>query len=408
MILSFFLACIALVCGLFLLRLYSPLYKVIFIPVMICWAGHMLGTYFYASLGSDSLGYYFPYATSGVTKILGDSGSGHMLNIVWYIREMISGDSFLATMYVFGVLTFCGSVLWYCIFLKVSEMLSLKNSCIYRVPAFIILCWPTFLIFSAGMKDAVVFFCIPLFFISLISFQGAPKKILSILGLMLGAWGCFFVRSYLTFILIAAWYIADMVSYRRSVGVRILFAFAGFVLAFVLLRTAFVTVLHLEAHVGELAFNYTAIAQRAIAQQSVLNIGSVFSLPTHNPMLLIFFLPYSFIMNLCFPLFFYANNFLALFSSFENLFLVYLIFYFIKHRHFFVEFSKKIFFTNLLFYYFIAGMSFLALINTNLGLSTREKAMYLPAFLVVVSLVYVAQVQQRQKKLKELNGDSDA
>lgn len=395
MLLALIFSLVALFVGLVIFRFYSPLYKSIFPIFLLSWAGHMIGSLAFSSISSDSSGYYFPFATSGTNGMFGISGSGYMLNVIWYVREWLTGDSYFATMFFFNILAFCGSVLWYCIFVKASDVLKLKDARLYQFPALIILCWPSFLFFTAGFKDAWSFFFIPLFILAIISVQYSRYKLISFIVLLFSGGMACIIRSYLAMVFFGALYLSSLMNRRLKYYVKILGAVA-FLIMFIItahfvLATTFVPDGNSSLHV--VSQNYNAIAAQAVLQQDSLNTGTSFPMPTHNPALILLILPYAFIMNLCFPLFILASNFQGILASFENLFLVYLIYFAFKNRKFIPEHMRHLMFMRMLFFFFIVGMCFMALINTNLGLATREKSMYLPAFLIFVSIIYVQRKQ---------------
>jgi hypothetical protein len=131
----------------------------------------------------------------------------------------------------------------------------------------------------------------------------------------------------------------------------------------------------------------------AVRQQAYQDIGTSFPMPSKNPAFMLLLLPYSFIMNLFFPLFILARNLQSFLQSFENAFLVYLAYYFYRSRDLVFQFAKRTVFIKIFFFFFVTGIIFIALINTNLGLATREKAMYVPAFFILIGLVYVYKKQ---------------
>ena len=59
--------------------------------------------------------------------------------------------------------------------------------------------------------------------------------------------------------------------------------------------------------------------------------------------------------------------------------------------------KKQIAPVQLCYYFFIVGMAFMGLINTNLGLSMRQKSMYVPGFLVVSMLVWLYDKKMAQQ-----------
>jgi hypothetical protein len=203
--------------------------------------------------------------------------------------------------------------------------------------------------------------------------------------LCLSAYFALFIREYLAMIIIAALFLSILMNSRWSMSVRA----AGILLVLFVLMFA----IHFAiGGAGGALFNvnYNAISKQALTLQLSQNVGTVFPMLSENPAFVLLLLPYSFIMNLCFPFFILAENVQGFFQSCENVFLVYLLYYFIKYRKTTIAFAKKTILIRFLFFYFMVGLFFMAMINTNLGWATREKAMYLPALFILVSLVYVS------------------
>ncbi len=397
----------ALCLGLAILRGFTPFYKRIFPAVIVCWLGHILGTFAYSLVGSDSHSYYFPLATPGINQTFKSPfGSGFILNVVWYVRLFLTGDSFLATLFFFGMLGFLGSILWYCLYLKIADELNMTRARILAVPAWVILCWPSILFFTAGMKDAWPFLFLPLFFICLFSLKTSTSKLFSLGLLVLVGLMILMPRPYLILIIVFAWYLTFLAQGKnpRTYWVKIGLSFL-FVFIFISLAQHIVSITvggNIDRRLGH-ASNFGQVASQAVLQQQYLSVGTSFPMST-NPALLPLLLPYSFLMNLCFPLFIFSNNLQSVLQSFENLFLIYLLFFSWKKRKIFAARAKNNSAVRLMFFYFVVGMSFLALINTNLGLSTREKAMYLPAFLIVFSLAYGLYCQEKIEYLRKKEG----
>ena len=141
------------------------------------------------------------------------------------------------------------------------------------------------------------------------------------------------------------------------------------------------------------------IASKAQTQQLLLSQGSSFPYPaTKNTWVTLLLLPYGLIMNLVMPLFIFANNITGVLASIENIFLVYLLYQFIRARKTFRLIKLQLEPVKVCFYFFVVGMAFMGLSNTNLGLAMRQKSMYVPAFLVIAMLVWAYQKQGRVKQ----------
>ena len=125
---------------------------------------------------------------------------------------------------------------------------------------------------------------------------------------------------------------------------------------------------------------------------------------TKDPKFVLFALPYNFTMNLVMPMFIFARNIVGYTASLENVFLVYLIYRFWKKRRVYQLIKNKLKPVKLYMSFFIVGMSFMSLINTNLGLAMRQKSMYMPFLLVIMMLVW--QYGKQKKAPVEMNTDS--
>jgi hypothetical protein len=394
MSLALIFAILSLILGLMILKLYTPLYKNIFPIVLLSWIGHALGSCIYITFfhGGDALAYF---GQANPTWL--GTGTDFIQYINWYLQNWLVGqqtqvyaidDSFIASMFFYGMFAFMGSILWYCIFLKVTEILNLNYARIYSFPALILLCWPSFLIFTAGTKDALCFFFIPLLFLSFLNIKYARLKVLHFLLLLISASILILIRPYLAITLLGALYLTVLLNSNLKFYLRI----TGVLLLLLILSYAAGQLL-ISAHI-----NYGHIDTRAALQQQSVEIGSSFPMPSHNPAMILPLLPYSLIMNLCFPLFILGHNVQGMLQSFENLFLVYLIYILIKNYKIIAPTTKQMTYLKLLLFFFLIGMSFLALINTNLGLATREKAMYLPALLIIICLLYTHHTLQKNQK----------
>lgn len=397
LLLAIILSLVALCLGLVIFRMYSPFYRITFPILLLCWCGHMIGTFIYSSISSDSTTTLFYYVSDPTSlAYYGSTGTGFVLRFNFYLREWLTGDSILATMFFYSIFSFCGSVLWYCLYLKITNILQLKNARVEYLPCLILLCWPSFLFFTAGMKDSWCFFFIPLFFLSYISLITSKNKIGALFMLLLSIYMLYLMRPYLLMILMSTFYASFFTSAHvgrktKIIGIILLLIGLIAIIRFILSSTALTTAS--GNHATSNLNNYTQIMQRALLQQQYLQEGTSFPMLTHNPNLVFFFLPYSFLMNLCFPLFILAGNFVGILQSFENLFLLYLIYYSIKYRKIIPKMAQHILWMRVLFFFFIVGMCFMSLINTNLGLATREKSMYLPVFLILVCIIMLISKQ---------------
>ncbi len=379
---------LALFIGIWCYRLYSPLYQKTLIVILICWVGHYIGTFVYSLMLTDSLVQFFPNATPRFNGF----NTSFVFNIVWYVRKFFTGDSYIGTVYFFSAFAFLGSILWYLLYIQLAQRLNISNQK-YTFPALVLMCWPSYLFFTAGIgKDSLCFFLIPLILLSLnqVLYQ-KEKSAMMVINLVFSILFLTLIRPYLLMIFVGAYFLSTFKGITKLSGFRVILILCS------------LPVLYFVAHwVGTAQGGMTSIeiadiAARATRQQGLLNVGTTFPMLSTNPIIVVLLLPYSFTMNLTMPLFVFAHNLTGLFASFENAVLVYLLYTFWKDRKIFKILKNKIEPVKLCFSFFIVGMAFLGLINTNLGLAARQKSMYVPAFLVVAMLVWLYKKQMKRR-----------
>lgn len=368
---------IAFAVALGIYRLFSPWYKTILPIICFCGLGHFLGTYFYALVPSDSSLIFFQQATPHFYKF----GTPFVQNLVWYVRDFLTEDSYLGTLYFFSAFAYVGSVLWYLLFLQYAQWLQIDNQN-YILPALVIMCWPSFLFFTTGMgKDSLSYFFLPLIFIAWNNLRyGQQNKYLHFLLLSISIIVLAMLRPYLILIFMLA-YLFSTFS-KAKLGISLVWTI-------VLLPVFWYAASGITAAVGMTDISMLSIGERALRQQELQSLGTNFPMISHDPLLVLLFLPYSFVMNLFFPLFLFAKNAQGFLASVENIFLVLLTLLFWKKRNIYVHLKTMLPALKFLFLFFIAGMAFMALINTNLGLATRQKSMYLPPFFILTMLVWL-------------------
>ena len=375
---------VALIIALWCYHLYSPLYQRICWVILLCWVGHYLGSYVYSLINSDSLVQFF----NGASPIFIPNGGTTQLvkNVVWYVREYITSDSYLATINFFSAFAFIGSVLWYLLFLQMAQALKISNQK-YIFPALVIMCWPSFLFFTSGLvKDSLCYFFTPLILLSWNQFfyERKNKRVMVVI-ILLSMVLMTMLRPYLLMIFIGA-YLFSIFKMRMSL-LRVLLLIG-------LIPVAFYVVSWVGSQGGVQSIDITSVGERAARQQELLNSGSSFPVLSKNPIIVLLTLPYSFIMNLIMPLFIFSNNTMGLLSSLENSALVFLIYRFWKDRQVFKVIKKQANSVTLCFSFFLFGMALLGLLNTNLGLAMRQKSMYVPAFFVVAMLCWLYNKQK--------------
>ena len=378
MLISFLFYGIAFVAGLFIIRKETPLYIAPLLIMMLSFLGHILGTYYYSLGRSDSTIQYFPWATPYFSQL----GTSFVKNLVWYVRAYLTGDSVIATFYFFSSFAFIGGVFWYVLYLRCAKRLNISGGQL-AWPAFILMCWPSALIFTAGMgKDSLSYLFIPLVFLSY--FNILEKKLLLWNSLILAISLAMLIalRPYLLMIFFIAYFFYASKELR---SMTIKNTFSWIIILIMAVSTA-LWVLIMQGHFQ--VIDLISITEKSAKQQDLLSEGTHFYMPSGNPIVNLLLLPYSFIMNLCFPLIYLAKNTMGYAASIENFLLAVLLWKTIRLKkvvtYFFFQ-DRKI---RLLLYFFIVGMLFMSVLNTNLGLAIRQKDMYLPGFLVIYCLLY--------------------
>jgi hypothetical protein len=370
----------AFLASLFFYHFFSPLHKKTLTVIFICCLGHFFGTYIYSLGRSDSSEIFF----LGANPVFISVGTLFIENIVWYVREFITGDSLLATNYFFSAFAFLGSVLWYLLFLRLSQLLNIENQK-RAFPALVIMCWPSFLLFTSGIgKDSLIFFLVPLVFLSWDQFFYRRKNLgVMLIILTLSIALIAMIRPYLLMIFAGAYYLSTLKGIRKMSFFRLM------TIIILIPCVLYITKWVVTTQGGLVDFQLSDVSTRALLQQKRLSSGTSFPILSSNPNVSLLLLPYGFIMNLTMPLFIFARNISGMIASVENAFLVWLLYYFWKQRRIFKMIKLRFAPVGLMFFFFLVGMAFLSLCNTNLGLATRQKTMYLPAFLVVVMLVWL-------------------
>ena len=378
MFLSVFFYLIAFLLGVYLIRAHSVLYNKIFLILILSCLGHAAGTYFYSLAPSDSTTQYFPFASPYFNNL----GTEFAATVVWYIRYFLTGDSVLETFYFFSAFSFLGSVSWYVLYLKFLKNLNLSGQSL-AWPALILMCWPSWLIFTAGMvKDSLCFLLIPTIFINYLNLIDQKNRTWNGISLFIALLLMTMIRPYLLMLMLFA---ALIYKIRNLKSFNIWYLISAILLIIIAFWVAD-WVLKTQGRFETVSLN--SIAQKSALQQNLQEQGTDFYMPSINPLIRLFLLPYSLVMNLCFPLIYLARNLMGYMASLENILLVSLIGITWKFKNQ----VKKMFSAkphlSFLFYFFVIGMAFLGIGNTNLGLSMRQKSMYVPAFLIIYCLIY--------------------
>jgi len=394
--LTFFIA--SLTVGCFIL-ISAGMCKNLFLLCLLATAfGHFIGSLIHMWLStfmpSDSISYFLM-----ATPEWRSFGSGFILNVVWYLREYVFGNSMLGVYVFFAFIGTLGSIFYLISFHKL--ILYFKkfdklyfNSRGIKFGYFLIACWPSAFIWTSLLgKDTLCYFSISLFFLSLISIINRAPSIISFIILIFSIVLSFLVRPYLVLIGFIAYLCWFFFSKKKHSGILL-----QVVLVF-LVVIGFTYLSHDISEFGGFDYSYGNIVQRALVQQISLAGGSYIPVPTHNPYLLIFFLPYTMLANLFLPLFFWIRNTFGILASIQNVLLLILCYKFFKNRDVWRKIRNNLV-IGYMFWYFIAGIGFMGMINTNLGLADREKLMYLPPFLIIIFLTLAIKKVSKKEQLK--------
>lgn len=367
--------------------MFSGLNSKLLCFIFLSFLGHFGSTYVYSFISSDSHGHFFLGAQGNYVG----HGTQFVQYMTWIVRYFITGDSYLATLYFFSAFAFLGSVLWYCLYCQTCKWLDLQRGIKDAMPMFILLCWPSFIFFTTGIgKDSLSFFLIPIIFLmggGLLTSK-KNKEVKLVVGLVSLGW-LTLIRPYLLIIFISSYYCSGVQTIKRLKA-------SQFLILIIMIPVVFLVankVVQEQARMEEVSFS--SISERAVLQQSRQDKGTSFPILSKNPVINLLCLPYGFVMNLTMPLFVFARNVQGLLSSIENSFLVYLIYQLWKRKLLYKELSQKYKIIRFYFYFFMIGMSFMALINVNLGLSARQKSMYIPPLFIVMMVVIDARKNYR-------------
>ncbi len=371
----------------YLLKKFELNTQPILISVLLSALGHLLGAVamflFAITAGADSV-FYFKNA------VLGYQGLGYYFafTVIGYARHFLLGNSFLSCFLVSGAIAFVASVYYLLTYKILLDRLS-KPHFLYRydakqltLPAFLLLCWPSYFFWSSALvKDNFAFLSI-----GMILFVVAQSKITlsNLITLAIGGFLGLIVRPYLFVIFIFSAFLYLIWGSKWNAGVKIA------VIGMLCLGT-FLMLPILGDYAMMLRFSgttLTEVGQFAVRQQQYMNIGSSIPIPTHDPHLTFLFIPYLVLVNLFLPLGIGASNAIGLISSIENAYLLGWVVVFWRNRVIWKLVRDKLSITVYFFIFSLFGMSCLSIMNSNLGLAMREKMMYVPALLMCVFLTY--------------------
>lgn len=349
--------------------------------------GHFIGAmvycYFSYSSESDAMGYF----NNAVSNLGGFAylSTDLIHAIVYWLRYLIFGSSYLGTYAFFAMIGTLGSIFYLIIFCEFLERYKYffwggarKKMLGY---AFLIACWPSSLFWASSIgKDSLCYFFIALFFLSLLNM----KKKWFFIFLIISMIGMFAVRPYLFLVGTFAFFMWNIFSsWKKSsllskIILLIIISFLFFWLSGYVVEFCKVT-----------EYSISGIANRAHDQQQFLSTGSSIDAVSGSPYLVFVYLPWTMFANLFLPIFVYAKSATGIIASFENLFLVILCIKFIKFKDSWKKLKLRYPLLGYMFWYFIFGIAVMGLVNTNLGIAAREKLMYLPVFLIIMFLTFI-------------------
>lgn len=359
----------------------------ILVLVALSAIGHFLGGYAYhwfaTHNGADSI-FYFENATTNFEGM----GYHFAFYILGYLRLYFLGNSFLGAFLLSAAFGFLGSIFYLLTFKVLLDKVSdghpfyLTDPKLLFIPALLLLCWPSYFFWSAGLiKDNFAFLSIGMFLFCVAKTRlSLPNLALLALAAMMG----FLIRPYLFITVGVSTVLFVLFGSKWNMLIKMFFlGLIGFALLLVLPQlNDYAAMVHFSG------ISFAEMASFALHQQSLMNIGSSIPVPTHNPNILFFFLPYLILANLFLPLFIGAGNLIGLVGSIENACLLWWTVFLLKNKPVWSQLNNKMKIARFFIIYFFVGMSFLSIVNTNLGLAMREKMMYVPALLIVIFLVY--------------------
>jgi len=376
---------IAFFCG-YLILLFFRLKQFYCFSVMVLTNfGHLIGMILFwvcfLYIGSDS----FTYFNKASNAYGFHQSTILILWIVYWLRQLIFGDSYLGVTSFFMLFGFLGSLLYFVIFCELLKVIENKRANLWTKQkqwyGLLVACWPSSLFWLSSIgKDALCYFFIALFFLSLIKIK---RHVGYIIFLIFSAIGAYLVRPYLFLIAGFAFVFWLIFSSNRRLNL-LQKGILCFILAYL-----FISLSYDISQFGSFSYNFDSIIDRATLQQSYLSSGTHIQMSPSRHILFVFFLPIAMLENLVFPLFFGVHNFIGLVASIENLALVFFLLNFLKHLPYWKELKKQIPIFSYMFWFFIVGIGFLGMINTNLGLASRQKLMYLPLFLIAIFLTFI-------------------
>ena len=372
----------------FLLSSQKLLTKNLFFVISFALLARTIAVNFYASSPSDSSVTFFPNAT------LVFNGVGEpFVYFFTGILKAIGFTTLLSQFYFCNALGFLGTYFYFKLYVQLAKNIKFTSREYHYSFAYcVIWLWPSFVFWTTGLvKDSGMFLALSMIFYGAICFRKHKVKALSLL--VFGLSFVWLARPQIYAVLLGAILMLNFSSRKISMKMRIFIV--GLLLIFIIW---FLPVILRYGRVAEIS----DITSRGIQLQTFQSQGTAISVPTHDPVLMLFFLPYTMAANLFLPLFFGITNIMGVVASIENLFFLYLCYIYFKYRPIFIRLvslssSQLVKYIEL---YLLFGCGFLGMANTNLGLAMRQKTMYTGPFLVLLMLVMLL---KRRDKIRQVN-----
>lgn len=383
-VIGFFAFFLALVYALYLVSRFNLKHVVIFKLLILCAIGHFIGAilYYWFSItaGSDSV-IYFKHEFRNDGSYFGYSFAMTLLD---FLKKYLLGESLSGAFFLFAACGFIGSVHYLLTFKTLLDRASvtppsylIDNKQLFY-PALLLLCWPSYFFWPVGLvKDSFSFTGASMF---LFAIAQKKQSVFSLITFSIGILISLLVRPYLFVIGLAATLSYLLLGSKAKLHTKIILL--------VIIGIFTVNFIPFIQNYGFISNSVDTIGHYIITQQKNMNLGSSIPMPTQNPKLVFFFLPYLIMANLFLPLIYGAKNLIGIIGSIENAYFVSWVWFFIKNRSIWRELKKKLPILIFFMLYFLFGISCLSMMSTNIGLAMREKILYVPALLMCIFLVY--------------------
>lgn len=388
----------AFIFGIFLFKHYQIKTRAMLGILFLSTVGHFFGALFYCwyslKYGSDSL-VYFQNATTKWNGI----GYEFVIYMVGNLKTYLIGNSLLGAFLFSGAVGLLGSIYYFLTFkvlLDKSIALTSKFSTSYLplIPSFLILCWPSYLLWSSGLvKDNFSFLFIGMFL--LILAQG-KKTFPSFIWLLSISIVGFLIRPYFLIIIAVSTFLYFLLNKELSFKVKLGLLFCMLLITGLILSCVAHYMLSFSK-VGNI--QTTNLGDYIIHQQLYMQeANGSLQMPTYNPRLVFLFWPYFIFANLFLPLGIKASHLMGWLSTLENMFFIVCVIFLFQNRALWKMLNRKVMVLQYFFLYFFIGIACLSIINLNMGLAMREKMMYVPAFLIIIFLVYAHKHAKQNKQ----------